>query len=112
MPFKQFCDEPKQKAYSCIIVREVILLKFLEFLTTIFPPNDDRMLLAFAHTSAGERLLKHGRFTNTILSKDNKQGDPLYQLAPEGYKTLVKTFNDISGLRIPSAKRKKGHSII
>ena len=101
---------PKQKAYSGIVVKEVILLKFLEFLTTVFPPNDERILFAYAHTDLGERLLKHGEFRNTALSNDNKQGDPLYELAPDGYKTLAKTFNAISGARVPSTKRNRGRT--
>jgi len=87
---------PRQNVFSPIIAKEVLLLKFGEFLTTYFPPTEDRSLFAYAHTASGERLLRNAGFTNTSLSKDNKQCDPLYEMSPSGYNELAKTFYALS----------------
>lgn len=91
---------PRQKSYSPIIARELIMLKFAEYLAAVFPPNGKREIIAFAHTRAGERLLKNAEFTNTVLSTDNRQGDPFYKLSPEGYMNL--------GANIGVLRRDKG----
>jgi hypothetical protein len=83
---------PKQKSYSPVVAKEVLLLKFAEFLASTFPPNGERTLFAFGHTLAGETLLKRARFTNTALSEDTRQKDPLYQLSENGYSDLVATL--------------------
>jgi hypothetical protein len=84
--------KPKQKSYSSIVAKEVLLLKFAEFLLNSFPPNGERSIFAFAHTIPGEKLLKNARFKNTVLSHDNKQKDPLYELSPIGYSDLLKSY--------------------
>jgi hypothetical protein len=94
---------PKQTAFSNIVVKEVLLLKFLEFTISAFPPADDRTLFAYAHTGLGETLLKNAEFRNTALSNDSEQGDPLYELTPDGYRNLARTFHVISkGLLRPA----------
>jgi hypothetical protein len=75
-------------------------LKLAEFLIVNYPPNGERVIFAYAHTKFGDRLLKNTEFRNTALPKDNKQGDPLYELSPIGYRNLAKTYSDlISGER-------------
>ena len=74
---------PEQTLFSPIVAKEVIILKFVEFLMQEFPPEEDRSIFAYAHTAYGERLLKNSGFTNILLSKDNKMRDPLYHLSPE-----------------------------
>jgi hypothetical protein len=98
---------PRQTAYGDIIAKEVLLLKFCEFMTNTFPPDDERILFAYAHTDAGERLLKNAEFRNTGLSKDSKQGDPLYELTSDGYRKLAKLFCAVSGAMVPSTKRNR-----
>ncbi len=85
----------QQTVFSQIIAKEVLLLKFAEFISDVFPPNEERVLFAYAHTGYGERLLKNSEFRNTALSRDNKQGDPLYELSPAGYRDLVKSFDSL-----------------
>ncbi|MEN6532400.1 MAG: hypothetical protein ABFD89_01980 [Bryobacteraceae bacterium] len=97
---------PGQKAFSQIVVREIVVLKCVEYLIHTFPPTDDRIVFAYAHTDLGERLLRNAAFTNTALSKDNKQRRPLYQLSPDRYKELAKTFARTSGIRTRSAREK------
>ncbi len=87
---------PRQNVFSPIVAKEILLLKFAEFLTNSFPPNEERSLFAYAHTPSGERLLRNAGFTNTLLSKDSKQRDPLYEMSPSGYKELAKTFCALS----------------
>jgi len=86
---------PQQQVLSRIVAKEVILLKFAEFLLVNFAPTEERMLFAYAHTEYGERLLKNSEFRNTALSRDNKQGDPLYELSPVGYKELATIYGDL-----------------
>lgn len=93
---------PKQQSFSSIVSKEVLLLKFAEFLSSFFPPNEKRTLFAFAHTLSGEKLLKNAKFKNTVLPMDNKQKDPLYELLPSGYHDLIK---NISGLHLANIKR-------
>lgn len=50
---------PEQSLFSPIVAKEVIILKFVEFLIQEFPPDEDRSIFAYAHTSYGERLLKN-----------------------------------------------------
>lgn len=97
---------PRQKVFCPIVAKEVLLLKFAEFLTSLYPPNEERSLFAYAHTKSGERLLKNAGFTNTALAKDSKQRDPLYTLSPSGYIELAKNFYPVrAGER--EAKRKR-----
>jgi hypothetical protein len=97
---------PRQQAFSRIVAKEVLLLKLAEFLLVNFPPNEERVIFAYAHTKFGDRLLKNTEFRNTALPKDSKQGDPLYELSPIGYRKLAKTYSDlISGER----KTKRRH---
>jgi hypothetical protein len=86
---------PKQTSFSPIVAKEILLIKLGEFLLSVFPPDGERLLFAFAHTGAGERLLKNANFRNTALGTDNKQHDPLYELSPEGYVQLATTFNSL-----------------
>lgn len=86
------CLNPKQTAFSRIVAKEVLLLKLGEFLTNAFPPDGQRFLFAYAHTEAGERLLRNAEFRNTALSRDTKQRDPLYELSPDGYAQLASNF--------------------
>ncbi|MGO8839489.1 MAG: hypothetical protein ACLP7I_12160 [Limisphaerales bacterium] len=88
---------PHQTAFSRIVAKEVLLLKFADFLNTVFPPNEERMLFAYAHSDFGEKLLKNTEFRNTSLSRDNKQGAPLYELSPAGYRELAKSFSALLG---------------
>jgi hypothetical protein len=91
---------PKQQVFIRIVAKEVLLLKLAEFLLVNFPPNEERVIFAYAHTKFGDRLLKNTEFRNTALPKQNKQGDPLYELSPNGYRNLAKTYSDlISGER-------------
>ena len=88
---------PKQTALSPLIAKEVLLLKFAEHMSTVFPPNQERMLFAYAHTDAGERLLRNAGFTNTLLPENAKQGSPLFQLSPEEYSNLASDFDQSIG---------------
>ncbi|NTU74260.1 hypothetical protein HGB07_09065 [Candidatus Roizmanbacteria bacterium] len=83
---------PTQNSFSSIVAKEIVLLKFIEFVSTSFPPSEERTLFAFAHTRSGEKLLKHAGFKNILLSKHNKQRDPLYELSPSGYAILKESF--------------------
>lgn len=98
---------PRQRLFSRIVANEVVVLKCLEYLIETFPPNDERMILAYAQTDMGERLLKNAAFTNTTLAESSKQRRPLYQLSPTGYRELAETFAATSGIRARK-RRKRG----
>jgi hypothetical protein len=86
---------PHQKSFSPLVAKELVLIKFAEFLASVFPPGENRILFAFAHKDAGERLLKNANFRNIVLRSDNKQGDPLYELSPSGYEVLAENFRPV-----------------
>jgi hypothetical protein len=90
---------PKQKTFSPIVAKEVLLLKFAEFIKASFQPNEERILFAYAHTVSGERLLRNAGFTNTVLRKESKQRDPLYELTPSGYSDLIKNLEALQVLK-------------
>jgi HAMP domain-containing protein len=87
---------PKQTAFSAVIAKDVVVLKLIEFLTSVFPPNEERILFAYAHTGLGENLLKKTTFKNTALPHDNKYHRPLYELSADDYKTIAKDLKDCS----------------
>jgi hypothetical protein len=89
------CLNTKQTAFCRIVAKELLLLKLGEFLINTFPPDGQRFLFAYAHTEAGERLLKNAEFRNTALSSETKQRDPLYELSPDGYAQLVVNFKTL-----------------
>jgi len=88
---------PEQAALSPLVAKEVLLLNFAEHLSTTFPPNGVRVLFAYAHTAAGERLLRNAGFTNTRLPEHAKQGSPLYELSPDAYGDLARDFEGMLG---------------
>ncbi len=96
---------PRQGAFSKIVASEIIVLKCIEYLLQTFPPTDERMVFAYAHTEMGERLLKNAAFTNTALSTESKQRRPLYQLSSDGYKDLAGTFTRTSRIRVKRGRK-------
>lgn len=81
---------PEHPVLRPLVARDVLLLKFIEFLIEAFPPTPDRYLLAFANTREGDRVLRNTGFTNLLLPSDTRQKDPLYKLASEEYSQLCR----------------------
>lgn len=83
--------------HRALVARDVLLLKFIEFLIDVFPPTPDRYLLAFAHTREGDRLLRNAGFANVLLPTHTRQKDPLYKLAPREYAQLCSLAEPFRG---------------
>jgi hypothetical protein len=79
---------PHHPVHRSVVAKDVLLLKFIEFLIDNFPPTPDRYLLAFAHTREGDRVLRNAGFVNVLLPKHTRQKDPLYKLAANEYAEL------------------------
>jgi hypothetical protein len=79
---------PQHPHLRSLVAKDVLLLKFIEFLIDTFPPTPDRHLLAFAHTREGDRLLRNAGFANVLLPINSRQRDPLYKLAASEYAQL------------------------
>ena len=73
---------PRQKSFSSIVAREVLILKMKEFLDRHYSPAESRIFTAFAQSKAGEAFLKRCDFSMELFSKDNEQRLPLYVLRP------------------------------
>lgn len=73
---------PRQRVFSPIIAKEVLLLKMREFIERHYAPLETRIYSAFAQTRAGEALLKRCRFSIAVLANENEQQSPLYVLRP------------------------------
>ena len=95
---------PQHPVHRPLVTRDVLLLKFIEFLIDAFPPTPDRYLLAFAHTREGDRLLRNAGFANVLLPTHTRQNDPLYKLAPPEYAQLCGLAEPFRGN--PKAKRR------
>lgn len=88
---------PQHPSHRPLVARDVLLLKFIEFLIDAFPPAPDRYLLAFAHTGEGDRLLRNAGFANVLLPTHTRQKDPLYKLAPHEYAQLCSLAEPFRG---------------
>jgi hypothetical protein len=73
---------PRQRALSPIVAKEVLLLKMREFLERNYAPIESRTYTAFAQTRAGESLLKRCGFVVALFANENAQRSPLYVLRP------------------------------
>jgi hypothetical protein len=71
---------PKQKSFSPLVARELVLLKMFEFIERHYPPIETRSYTAYAQSKAGEALLRRSGFSVTVLASDNVQHWPLYVL--------------------------------
>jgi hypothetical protein len=79
---------PHHPVHRPVVAKDVLLLKFIDFLIDNFPPKPERYLLAFAHTREGDRVLRNAGFANVLLPQDTPQKDPLYKLAATEYAEL------------------------
>ena len=95
---------PQHPHLRSVVAKDVLLLKFIEFLMDTFPPMPDRHLLAFAHTREGDRLLRNAGFANVLLPSHTRQRDPLYKLAASEYAQLCCLAEPFRGN--PKAKRR------
>lgn len=73
---------PRQRTFTPLVAKEVLLLKMSEFLERHYSPIETRTYTAFAQSRAGEALLKRCGFSLTLLAKETNQGFPLYVLRP------------------------------
>jgi hypothetical protein len=73
---------PRQRTFTPIVAKEVLLLKMRQFIETHYAPIEARTYTAFAQTRAGETLLKRCGFAMAVLATENEQHSPLYVLRP------------------------------
>ena len=88
---------PEHPHLRPLVAKDVLLLKFIEFLIDTFPATLDRYLLAFAHTREGDRLLRNAGFANVLLPTHTRQRDPLYKLPPPEYAQLCRLAEPFRG---------------
>jgi hypothetical protein len=74
---------PRQKSASCIVAREVLILKLKEFLDANYAPASDKVYTAFAQSKAGETFLRRCEFSVESFPEENEQRLPLYVLRPK-----------------------------
>jgi hypothetical protein len=104
---------PQHSHLRPLVAKDVLLLKFIEFLIDTFPPTSDRYLLAFAHTRAGDRLLRNAGFANVLLPKHTRQRDPLYKLPPPEYAQLCRLAKPFRGsVKAKRSVRRRIRSVV
>jgi hypothetical protein len=83
---------PRQRTFTPLVAKEVLLLKMSEFLERNYAPMETRTYTAFAQSRAGQALLKRCGFSLTLLAKDTDQGFPLYVLRPSETEKAIFRF--------------------
>jgi hypothetical protein len=83
---------PRQKRFSSLVAKEVLLLKMKEFLRKHYEPLGERTYTAFAQSPEGEALLKRCGFAMILLSEQNEQHCPLYVLRPAETAGAIERF--------------------
>jgi len=97
---------PRQKSFSAIVAKEVLLLKLKEFIEAKYDPVEMRTFTAFAQSKSGEAFLQRCDFSMVVFSKDNEQHLPLYVLRPAESGTAVFRFNQAEK-RFSGARRRR-----
>jgi hypothetical protein len=94
---------PRQRSFSPLVVRELLLLKMAEFIEDHYFPIETRTFTAYGQSKAGEALLRRSGFSVALLATDNEQRCPLYVLRPGEAETAVLRFeraeNGLSAMR-------------
>jgi hypothetical protein len=80
---------PKQRSFSPIVAREVLILKMKEFLDRNYYPAESKTFTAFAQSKAGEAFLKRCEFSMELFPAENEQRLPLYVLRPTGSERAI-----------------------
>ncbi len=80
---------PHQEVFGNGLAKEILIVKFAEFMMKTFPPQDGRSILAYGHTTRGISLLSNASFRNVQLATMNRQRDPLYKLEDVAYRELA-----------------------
>jgi len=96
---------PRQKSFTPMVAKEVLLLKLKEFIEAKYDPVETRTFTAFAQSKSGEALQRCD-FSMVVFSKDNEQHLPLYVLRPAESGTAVFRFNQAEK-RFSSTRRRK-----
>lgn len=73
---------PKQRSFSSLVAREVLILRMKEFLDRNYAPASSRIFTAFAQSTAGEAFLKRCDFSMELFATENEQRLPLYVFRP------------------------------
>jgi hypothetical protein len=84
---------PRQRAFTFLVAKEVLLLKMKEFFEEHYAPVDQRTYTAFGQSKAGEALLKRCGFSVAVLASESDQRSPLYVLRPGEAVTAIFRFD-------------------
>jgi hypothetical protein len=102
---------PRQRSFSSLVARELLLLNMAEFIEMHYFPIKTRTFTAYGQTKAGEALLRRSGFSVALLATDNEQRCPLYVLRPGEAETAVLRFekaeNGLSAMRGGRAELKE-----
>jgi hypothetical protein len=84
---------PRQKTFTPIVAKEVLLLKMKDFIERNYDPVQTRTFTAYAQSKAGEVFLQRCDFSMIVFGRDNEQHLPLYVLRPSEAGTAVMRFS-------------------
>jgi hypothetical protein len=87
---------PRQRSFSPLVARELILIKMANFIKSYYPPVASRVYTAYAQSKAGEALLRRSRFSVAVRASDNEAHWPLYILRSSDADPAVSRFQHAS----------------
>jgi hypothetical protein len=72
----------EQKTFHPKIAKEIMVIKLYNYIGRKYEPLEDKRILAYAHTTFGESLLRRAGFTMIRNARNSVQRRPLYLLEP------------------------------
>jgi hypothetical protein len=102
---------PRQRSFSPLVARELVLIKMADFMQSHYPPVASRVYTAYAQSKAGEALLRRSGFSVGVLASENVPHWPLYILRSSEANPAVSRFqqarNGLSAARHEHAEFKE-----
>jgi hypothetical protein len=87
---------PRQRTFSRVVAKEVVLLKMREFIERNYDPVEKKTYTAFAQSTLGEALLRRCGFSIAVLANENEQHAPLYVLKPDNTDAAIFRFDRVA----------------